>query len=93
MRIKQLIDILSKHNLEDEVYIEGYEGGVDEVYSVHNVSVAANINTEWYYGKHEVIEKDGEKMNDNLKDNFEILHGVLLQSRYNLKPIGDMSEK
>lgn len=93
MRVKQLIDILSKHNLEDEVYIEGYEGGVDEVYSVHNVSVAANINTEWYYGKHEVIEKDGEKMNEGLEGNFEILHGILLQSRYNLKPIEDKNEK
>jgi hypothetical protein len=93
MRVKQLMDTLSKHNAEDEVYIEGYEGGVDEVYSVHKVCVAANINTEWYYGKHEVIEKDGEKMNDNLKGNFEILQGVLLQSRYNLKPIGNINEK
>jgi hypothetical protein len=37
------------------VVTNGYEGGVDDVEELELEKVALNVNTEWYYGKHEAI--------------------------------------
>jgi hypothetical protein len=56
------------------VVIIGYEGGVDEMDKYELCDVELNVNTEWYYGKHEILEK-GEKPKN--KDST-IVKGVLL---------------
>ena len=63
MTVKELIENLSKVEDQDALVItRGYEGGFDDV--LHNVMVtdiALNVNTEWYYGVHERVERKTAK--------------------------------
>lgn len=74
MKVKELIETLSQLDPELMVVIGGYEGGVDEVSRYELCDVELNVNTEWYYGKHEILEKGEEPKN---KDST-IVKGVLL---------------
>ena len=74
MKVKKLIETLSQLDPELMVVIIGYEGGVDEMDKYELCDVELNVNTEWYYGKHEILEK-GEKPTN--KDST-IVKGVLL---------------
>ena len=74
MKVKELIELLSQMNPELMVVIGGYEGGVDEIDKFEMCDIELNVNTEWYYGKHEVLEKGEEPQN---KDST-IVKGVRL---------------
>jgi hypothetical protein len=74
MKVKELIETLSQLDPELMVAIIGYEGGVDEVSRYELCDVELNVNTDWYYGKHEILEKGEEPKN---KDST-IVKGVLL---------------
>ena len=74
MKVKKLIELLSQLDPELMVVVAGYEGGVDEMDKYELCDVELNVNTEWYYGKHEILEK-GEKPKN--KDST-IVKGVLL---------------
>jgi len=74
MKVKELIETLSQLDPELMVVVAGYEGGVDEMDKYELCDVELNVNTEWYYGKHEILEK-GEKPKN--KDST-IVKGVLL---------------
>ncbi len=60
MKVKELIETLSQLDPELMVVVAGYDGGVDEIDKYELCDVELNVNTEWYYGKHEILEK-GEK--------------------------------
>ncbi len=53
MKVKELIEVLSKHDPEAMAVVRGYEGGLDEVNHVSACKVLLNVNDQWYYGKHE----------------------------------------
>ncbi len=55
MKVKKLIETLSQLDPELMVAIIGYEGGVDEVSRYELCDVELNLNTEWYYVKHEIL--------------------------------------
>jgi len=79
MKVKELIETLSQLDPELMVVVAGYEGGVDEMdkYELCDVElcdVELNVNTEWYYGKHEILEK-GEKPK---KKDSTIVKGIRL---------------
>ena len=74
MKVKELIELLSQLDPELMVVIGGYEGGVDEIDKFEMCDIELNVNTEWYYGKHEVLEKGDEPQN---KDST-IVKGVRL---------------
>ncbi len=74
MKVKELIETLSQLDPELMVVIRGYEGGVDEVDKYELCDVELNVNTEWYYGKHETLKKGEEPKN---KDST-IVKGVVL---------------
>ena len=57
MKVKELIEKLSQLDPELMVVRSGYEGGVDEVTDYGLCDIELNVNDEWYYGKHEVLEK------------------------------------
>jgi len=65
---------LSQLDSELMVVVAGYEGGVDEMDKYELCDVELNVNTEWYYGKHEILEK-GEKPK---KKDSTIVKGVRL---------------
>jgi hypothetical protein len=63
MNVKQLIEELQKHNPDDLVVVNGYEGGVSEVKTLEKMVIALDVHDQWYYGAHEEIfdEYDKEK--------------------------------
>jgi len=73
MKVKKLIELLSQMDSELMVVVAGYEGGVDEMdkYELCDVEL---INTEWYYGKHEILEKGEEPK----KKDSTIVKGIRL---------------
>ena len=74
MKVKELIEVLSQLDPELMVVRSGYEGGVDEVTDYGLCDIELNVNDEWYYGKHEVLEKRDKPRN---KDST-IVKGVCL---------------
>ncbi len=54
MIVKELIEQLQQLDPDLHVFVQGYEGGYDDVGPISNVmDIALNVHTEWYYGKHE----------------------------------------
>jgi hypothetical protein len=74
MKVKELIETLSQLDSELMVVVAGYEGGVDEMDKYELCDVELNVNTEWYYGKHEILEKGEE----HKKKDSTIVKGVRL---------------
>lgn len=60
MKVKELIEVLSQLDPELMVVVAGYEGGVNEVDKSELCDIELNVNTAWYYGKHEIL-KNGDK--------------------------------
>ena len=58
MTVRELIEKLSQiENQEALVMTPGYEGGFDDVdYDIIETDMILNVNSEWYYGKHERAE-------------------------------------
>jgi len=75
MKIKQLIEHLSKLDPELYIFVPGYEGGVDYVSIEGGVKeFALDVNEVWYYGKHAlVVNEDKEKF-----INHQIVKGIIL---------------
>jgi hypothetical protein len=61
MTVKQLIEHLQTLDPELRVFSRGYEGGLDDVNGTSSIiDVELNVNSEWYYGKHEETHKPTE---------------------------------
>ena len=54
MKVKELIEQLSKMDPEAMVVVDGYEGGVDELKKITEEEVYLNVHHEYYYGSHEL---------------------------------------
>jgi len=74
MKVKELIEKLSQMDSELMVVVHGYEGGVNEVDSCELRDIELNVNTAWYYGKHETLLNNDKPTN---KDST-IVKGVIL---------------
>jgi hypothetical protein len=59
MLVEELIRELQKLDPKLQVITSGYEGGVDDIAGVSLTKIALNVNTEWYYGKHEIVDNMG----------------------------------
>ena len=66
MKVKKLIELLSQMDPELLVVVAGYEGGVDEMDKFEMCDIELNVNTEWYYGKHEILEKEPTKKDSTI---------------------------
>ena len=60
MKVKELIAVLQAYNPDLIVIKSGYEGGVDEVTHHSEETIALNVNGEWYYGPHEVVNEEDQ---------------------------------
>ena len=58
MTVKNLIEELSKYPEDMRVFVSGYEGGFDDVSVIKEGVFSENVYTDWYYGKHEKMDKD-----------------------------------
>jgi len=57
MKVSELIEELKQHDPKKMVVITGYEGGEDELADVKEVKLRLNVNSEWYYGAHEIDDQ------------------------------------
>lgn len=56
MNVKQLIDKLQQYNPDTMVIVNGYEGGVDECMTCNEKFIELDVNSESWYGKHEIVD-------------------------------------
>jgi hypothetical protein len=75
MKIKDLISELQKLDPEMQVVKSGYEGGVEFVSRLLCYEVALDVNTEWWYGKHELVVHDIQR--EDYKD-YEKIQAVYI---------------
>lgn len=82
MTVRELIESLSKIEDQDiRVMVKGYEGGVNDIVIANGIDnntpaiqyVALNINTEWYYGAHEIVWDVREDFNK-----YHIVKAIIL---------------
>jgi hypothetical protein len=59
MKVRELIEQLQSMDQDLEVYVNGYEGGINDAESVKFIEVIRDLNEEWYYGNHENVEDLG----------------------------------
>ena len=57
MKVKELIEKLSELPENSLVIISGYEAGYEEIEEVLSVKLKLNVNTKWYYGRHEIVDE------------------------------------
>ena len=82
MTVRELIESLSKiEDKEVRVMVNGYEGGVNDMVIGNGIDntpaiqyVALDVNTEWYYGKHERVDD----MYDAPSSNYHIVKAIIL---------------
>jgi len=58
MTVKELIEKLQQLDPELHVFVDGYEGGYDDVAVSEVKEIALNVHSEWYYGKHDNVDDD-----------------------------------
>jgi hypothetical protein len=56
MTVGELINILSEYDPNAKVVIDGYEGGVEDINTISSAKAYLNVNDDWWYGKHELVE-------------------------------------
>ena len=76
MTVFELIERLKELDQEAMVVVNGYEGGVNEVEYVTESELALDVNTAWYYGKHELVSHSYKDMSEYKKINSVHLGGL-----------------
>jgi hypothetical protein len=56
MTVQELMQILSGLDPDLPVVVAGYERGFNDVTQVKPVSIMLNVNSEWYYGSHDLSQ-------------------------------------
>jgi hypothetical protein len=83
MTVKELIESLSKiEDQEVRVMTKGYEGGVNDMVIGNGIDnntpaiihVALDVNTEWYYGRHERVDD----MYGSTNSDYHIVKAIIL---------------
>ena len=76
MTVYELIEKLQKLEPTLEVYVNGYEGGYDDVEKIEHIEVCKNFYyDEWYYGNHE--DFNAVRKGDN-PFKYDIVKGIVL---------------
>lgn len=60
MTVKHLIEKLQRYDPETMVVVNGYEGGVNACSVCREKYIKLGVNSEWYYGNHEIVEEGEE---------------------------------
>jgi hypothetical protein len=74
--VKELIQSLEKLPEEQMVVIRGYEGGVDEVTDLENTRIELDVNEEWNYGSHELLDSRDAGDGDNIVEAVYLRNGM-----------------
>ena len=74
MTVKELIEQLQTLDPDLHVFVQGYEGGYNDLVSIGSArEIALDYHDQWYYGKHEDADYD-----DKIKENYTIVKGIVL---------------
>ena len=76
MKVSQLIEKLQSMPQENMVVIRGYEGGVDEVTVLEEARIALDVNEEWCYGSHELLDERDSGEGDDISKAVYLRNGV-----------------
>lgn len=60
MTVKHLIEKLQRYDPETMIVVNGYEGGVNACSVCREKYIKLGVNSEWYYGNHEIVEEGEE---------------------------------
>jgi len=60
MTVSELIEKLKEYPGDLPVITHGYEGGVSDLTDIESVEIVRDMNTEWYYGEHEIAYRGME---------------------------------
>ena len=71
MTVKELIQQLQQHDPDTRVVVNGYEGGLGDLEDLEKVKIELNVNTEWYYGPHEITYKTNRGLDALLINGIE----------------------
>ena len=66
MTVSEIIEVLDGLPKNDMVVVRGYEGGVDEVVELEQARIALNVNEEWSYGAHELLDPKDRAEGDDI---------------------------
>jgi hypothetical protein len=57
MTVQELITHLQQLDPNLRIFKDGYEGAYNDINNISSeVEMALNVNSEWYYGDHELVE-------------------------------------
>ena len=76
MTVKELIELLKNEDPDLIVLKVGYEGGYNDVNKLSNVDVVLNYHNDWWYGKHERIDKLHPQSKEEYKD--KVVKGIVI---------------
>ena len=75
MTAKELIEVLQAFDPETHIFTKGYEGGLEDAgIKGPATDIVLNVNTQWWYGPHEYLER----IEVNNKLNLTIVKGIVL---------------
>jgi hypothetical protein len=74
--VSKLIEMLQKIPQDYMVVIRGYEGGVDEVTDLENARVILDVNKEWNYGSHELLDPRDQGAGEDITEVVYLSNGV-----------------
>ena len=75
MTAKELIEVLQAFDPETRIFTKGYEGGLEDArIKGPATDIALNVNSKWYYGPHEYLERFACCS----KSNLTIVKGIVL---------------
>jgi hypothetical protein len=76
MNVKELIELLSQQDPGLNVYVRGYEDGVDDVGAVEPIRVVRDKWPDtWYYGDHDVLYSDDQPTEGAAQDGLQLVPG------------------
>ena len=76
MTVAELIRNLQNLPQDHMVVIRGYEGGVDEVDEIEEARIALDVNDEWSYGSHELLDPRDRGGDDNITEAIYLKNGT-----------------
>lgn len=76
MTVSKLIEMLQKIPQDYLVVIRGYEGGVDEVTDLEKTRVILDVNKEWNYGSHELLDPRDKGDSEDIAEAVYLRHGA-----------------
>jgi hypothetical protein len=74
MTVKELIEQLQTLDPDLQVFINGYEGGFNDVTPVAGnvVDMVLDYHRDWYFGRHEIVERTTDPTE------YKIVKGIII---------------